>query len=103
MELYPNLIYASGHDHSLQYIQKNKAHYIVSGSGSHTSHVQDGKYSEFTASKVGFARLDFYASGRVNLKLIQSDTSEVETIFQRDLFVKPYISSPNAANFSLPD
>ena len=91
MEMYPNIIYASGHDHSLQHISKNDAHYVVSGSGSLTSFVKDGKYSEFTASIVGYARLDFHGSGLVKLKFISTEISNDEVIFEKELFNKPYI------------
>ncbi|MEQ9008448.1 MAG: metallophosphoesterase, partial [Ekhidna sp.] len=42
-----NVVYAAGHEHSLQFIQKDGHHFIVSGSGSKTTHVKKGKGSLF--------------------------------------------------------
>lgn len=95
MEMYPNLIYVSGHEHSMQYISKNSAHYVVSGSGSHTSHVQDGKYSKFTAAKVGYTRFDFYNSGDVKLQFISTESHKDEIVYETVLFNKPYNRKPD--------
>lgn len=55
---YPGLIYACGHEHNLQYIEKNRNHFIVSGSGSKVKYVvQNGKYLRFGAAKKGFFKL----------------------------------------------
>ncbi|MND77141.1 hypothetical protein D3C80_688080 [compost metagenome] len=55
---YPGLIYACGHEHNLQYIEKNSNHFIVSGSGSKVKYVvQSGKYLRFGAAKRGFFKL----------------------------------------------
>jgi hypothetical protein len=61
---HPGLIYASGHDHSLQYLYKDSVHYVVSGAGSQTTPVGRGKHTRFAASRKGFARLDFTAAGQ---------------------------------------
>jgi len=39
---YKNIIFAAGHEHSLQYHNKMNNHFIVSGSGCKTSHVRPG-------------------------------------------------------------
>jgi len=56
-EKYENLIYASGHDHNLQYIQREKQHYLISGSGSSSSYVRKGKRSVFSIAARGFIEL----------------------------------------------
>jgi predicted phosphodiesterase len=57
---HPNLIYASGHEHNLQYITKNDDHFIVSGSGSKTKYViQTGKHLQFGIKSKGFFKLRF--------------------------------------------
>ena len=63
---YPNLIYASGHEHNLQYICKNNNHFLVSGSGSKTKYViQSGKYLKWGMKCKGFFKLRFEPDGAV--------------------------------------
>jgi hypothetical protein len=66
---YDNLIYAAGHDHNLQYIKKDKQHYLVSGAGCKVNHVQAGDGAKFTHAHKGFMRLDFYYNGDVWLEV----------------------------------
>ncbi len=63
---YPKLIYASGHEHNLQYICKDRNHFIVSGSGSKTKYVvQSGKNLQFGIKAKGFFKLRFETDGSV--------------------------------------
>lgn len=55
---YSNLLYASGHDHSLQYHPVGGQHYVVAGAGTVTSYVRRGKSADFAYSHKGFARVD---------------------------------------------
>ncbi|MEO6538203.1 MAG: metallophosphoesterase [Ferruginibacter sp.] len=54
---HPNVIYVSGHEHTLQMIQDSSYNYIVSGSGSKTSRVSKSKNTLFASSDNGFATL----------------------------------------------
>lgn len=68
LSMYPNLIYAAGHEHNLQYICKNRTHFIVSGSGSKVKYiVQSGKYLKFGIKCKGFFKLRFDTDGSVYL------------------------------------
>ncbi|MEO1253622.1 MAG: BamA/TamA family outer membrane protein, partial [Bacteroidota bacterium] len=58
-----DVIYACGHEHSLQLIQREGHHFIVSGSGSKTSHVKKEKGSLFAKEEQGFAILDLERDG----------------------------------------
>ena len=64
---YPNLVYANGHENSLQYIRQDSVHYITTGSGAATSYVRHKKKSNllFGASQSGFSRLDYLTNGEV--------------------------------------
>ncbi|EOR95705.1 Surface antigen (D15) precursor [Arcticibacter svalbardensis MN12-7] len=73
---YSNLIYAAGHEHNLQYIRKNRNHFIVSGSGSKVKYVvQSGKYLQFGEKSKGFFKLHFAIDGTVYLSAWALDTS----------------------------
>lgn len=69
LDQHPDLVYASGHDHNLQYFRKKGAridqHYIVSGSGSKASYSANGRGSDFNYDKKGFSRVMYYKDGSV--------------------------------------
>jgi hypothetical protein len=56
-------IFAAGHEHNLQYWEKEGQTFIVSGSGSKENPVRAGDGALFAYAKRGFARLDFYEDG----------------------------------------
>jgi hypothetical protein len=58
---YPGVIYAAGHEHSLQHICRNNNHYIVSGSATKVQFLRPGKHALFGAARKGFFRMRFYA------------------------------------------
>ncbi|MBO6794041.1 MAG: metallophosphoesterase [Balneolaceae bacterium] len=65
-----DVIYVSGHAHTLQYHKKTKSkryntHYLVSGSGSKTDYVANGKGANFAYGGNGFMILKFYTDGSV--------------------------------------
>lgn len=73
---YPDLVYAAGHEHNLQYICKHHNHFIVSGSGSKVKYVvQDGKYLRFGEKVKGFFKLRYDPDGAVYLSAWAVDMS----------------------------
>jgi hypothetical protein len=64
------LVYASGHDHSLEVIRRGpNRYYLVSGSGmeDHQASVRVGDSTAFASAKPGFIRLDVLKDGRVRI------------------------------------
>lgn len=57
---HPRLLYASGHDHSLQYHRVGNIRQVLAGSGTVKSYARPGKTADFVYTHEGFARLDFY-------------------------------------------
>lgn len=86
-EDYPGLIYASGHDHSLQYTLEDSINYIVSGAGSKTAHVKKAKGGDFSIAKKGFGELVFLNEGRVLLNFfeVSSANKDGEVVFSTSL------------------
>lgn len=58
-------IFASGHEHSLQYIERSGQSFIVSGSGSKKSPARLGDGSHFSYGAPGFSELLVYEDGSV--------------------------------------
>lgn len=69
-----SLIYASGHEHTLQ-VLKGISHnlYLVSGFGTsgHREGLQTGDKTLFAASYPGFMQLDFFSDGRIKLNVFK--------------------------------
>ncbi|MFT5144980.1 MAG: hypothetical protein ACI80V_000019 [Rhodothermales bacterium] len=64
------LIYASGHDHSLQHFPVGKVDYLVSGSASRPEFVAEGRGADFTTSEPGFLELEYRSDGSTLLRAI---------------------------------
>jgi hypothetical protein len=68
------LVYATGHDHTLQYFPVREGtttqHHLVSGSASKSSYVTGGRGAAFTASDKGFLVLTYYDDGSARLDAI---------------------------------
>jgi hypothetical protein len=74
----PPLIYAAGHEHTLQLITDDSPRYhVVSGTGNygHVSAVRRLPGTLFAASRGGYVRLEFERDGRVRLGMIVVDRS----------------------------
>ncbi|MCG6187287.1 BamA/TamA family outer membrane protein [Maribellus maritimus] len=95
LEKYPNVIYAAGHEHNLQYFQADSLHHIVSGGGGEGTFIAEReKEADFAAQSVGFAQLSFYKNGDVWLQFFspQNNGSE-KLLFNKKLYSKPLFSS----------
>jgi len=64
---YPNIIYAAGHEHNLQFFKEGNLNHIISGSGCKTQHVKPGRGGDalFSDKEKGFARVNYYTNGEV--------------------------------------
>ncbi|UYZ64163.1 metallophosphoesterase [Hymenobacter weizhouensis] len=84
---FPNIIYAAGHDHNLQYFHYRGGHYLVSGAGSKTAFVQKGGRATFVHEHKGFFSLDFYAGTDVWLRALEpgAETGSGSEVFRLKL------------------
>lgn len=97
-----DLVYISGHEHSLQYISRDSLHYVISGAGSKSSAITGGKGSEFYRQTKGFARLQYHTDGRVNLTMY--DGLIQKPVFDKELYQKQVeIPSDNHLDFDFHD
>ena len=74
------LIYAAGHDHSLQVLKGNSTDYLlVSGAGSSNklSGVTDGDNTSFAHEYTGFMVVDFLENSHVLLRVVEPDAKGI--------------------------
>ena len=88
---YPNIIYASGHEHTLQILEGiNNNIYLISGFGTsvHINNVSYGDKSILSVLSPGFMQLDFLSDGKIRLGVYTvSENSELaEEAFSTWLF-----------------
>ncbi|MEM8893151.1 MAG: hypothetical protein AAGC88_01155 [Bacteroidota bacterium] len=100
-EEYPNTVHAAGHDHSLQLFQKNNVHYIVSGSGSKTTHVKKNGKAEYAASKNGFVIVDYFDNGDIVSEYWTVDEKHPngELALKKTLGNRPYVEPETIEEF----
>ncbi len=82
------VIFASGHEHSLQYINNEGLKQIVSGSGAKVSSASLGKYGEFSYPGQGFAVLDVYKDGSSNVRYFGNKDGEPTIVYQTKVHSK---------------
>jgi hypothetical protein len=81
-----SFIFAAGHEHTLQYFEKDKQHFIVSGAGSKRSPAKTGNGASFAYGQYGFTQLDFYEDGRVYMKFWAAYKDKAgEIVYQKQI------------------
>jgi len=92
---YPNVIYAAGHEHNLQYFLKDSLHHIISGAGGDASYIaRKKKETDFAYQNAGFNKLSFYSNGDVWMEFISMNNESVrEVVFRKKLFNKAIFDS----------
>ena len=67
------VIFASGHEHTLQYIKENNIPQIVSGSGAKNGVARVLNGSQFATGEMGYAVLDIYTDGSSQVRYFGAD------------------------------
>ncbi len=73
-----SFIFASGHEHSLQFINRSDQAFIVSGSGSKKTATKLGEGGEFSYGAPGFSELIVYEDGSVWVQFWTTDDQNVD-------------------------
>ncbi|WP_438424024.1 metallophosphoesterase [Aquimarina macrocephali] len=82
------IVFVSGHEHSLQYINSDGLKQIVSGSGSKVSSVSLGKDGLFAYPGQGFAVLDVYKDGSSNVRFFGNENGHPKLVYQTKVHEK---------------
>ncbi len=82
-----SIIYASGHEHNLQYFNGVSQNFIVSGSGSKSTHAAPGGKAGFTYAGQGFSTLNYYRDGSIWMTMWAADeeNSAGEMVFRTQI------------------
>jgi len=80
------VIFASGHEHNLQYIEKNNLKQIVSGSGSKASGVKKSNESNYAFAALGYVVLDVFTDGTTQVNYIQTNDVDDKVVFTKEVF-----------------
>ena len=80
-----NIIFASGHEHTLQLIKDTGYYYIVSGAGSKATRVSPNKHKLFGSDKYGFATIEVSKNKNVNTTFYTVDSNKVTKAFSQDI------------------
>lgn len=76
------VIFASGHEHTLQYIKENNIPQIVSGAGAKNGVARVLNGSQFATGEMGYAALEIYADGSSQVRYFGADdTNNEEFLF----------------------
>lgn len=90
-EKYPNVVYAGGHEHSIQYFKTRNVPTIVSGSGCKTQHMKEGGNQQiFGHEAKGFAVANYYENGEAWVEFWEpvGDGSKGEMVFRTQMYTK---------------
>lgn len=83
------LIYASGHDHNLQYIffddERSYQHYIVSGAATRTSYAKSADAPNFAIQQRGFSVVHYYK----NSIWVEFWSESGERIYEAEIAISP--------------
>ncbi len=82
---YPNVIFVSGHEHTLQMIKDSTRNYIVSGSGSKSSRVSKSRNTLYASSSEGFVTLQVSTNKNVRASFFEVDGDSVTNAFTENI------------------
>lgn len=80
-------VFASGHEHSIQYIERDSQVFVVSGSGSKRTAVRNGNGSDFSYAQYGWARINYYEDGSAWIEywVPEGDGEEGKIVFRKKI------------------
>ncbi|MFT7071400.1 MAG: hypothetical protein ACJAX3_000370 [Patiriisocius sp.] len=84
---YGRIVFASGHEHTLQHHEKDGLIQILSGSGSKESAASLGKDALFTTGAQGFAIMTVFKDGSSWVRyFIKGENNKPKLVFQKELY-----------------
>ena len=81
-----SLVFVSGHEHTLQYIEKERIKQIVSGSGAKESFAQLSNNGLFSYGKQGFASLTIFKDGSSWVSMYGEENGQAKHLFSKEIY-----------------
>lgn len=78
-----NVIVVSGHDHNLQYIEKDNIKQIISGAGSKSEAAKAIYPNDFSYGRNGYARLAVYENGAAKISFYGNENDKEKLIYEQ--------------------
>ncbi len=83
---HPNLIYATSHEHSMEYRKVDSTHQILSGSLGPKKYIRNKPKTEFASNYPGYARINIYDNGEVWTEFWAQEGESVRVVYRQKLF-----------------
>ncbi|TNJ45197.1 metallophosphoesterase [Tamlana fucoidanivorans] len=81
-----NVIFVSGHEHTLQYIENKGIKQIVSGSGAKESFAEIGENGLFSSGEQGFAELTIFKDGSSWVRFFGAENGNPKELFTTEVY-----------------
>ncbi len=91
---YKKVVFLSGHDHNMQYLEQDNTIQIISGSGSKTSATRLGNTTGFSYGHKGYAYIDFFEDGSSHIQYIATDDKEDRLVYEKEIFKALKVKEP---------
>lgn len=84
------VVFAAGHEHSLQFHKYGDINHIVSGTGCKDSYVAKGNGALFSVEKEGFVKINYYSNGEVwsEFWIAEKNGEEGKLVFRNPLYAQ---------------
>lgn len=80
-----DVIFVSGHDHNLQYIERGNIKQVVSGAGSKSEPARAVKDTDFSYGGLGYALIEAYENGRSLVKFYGNENGKEVFLFEKEI------------------
>ncbi|HLF52621.1 metallophosphoesterase [Flavobacterium sp.] len=97
-----NIIVVSGHDHNLQYIEKDNIKQIISGAGSKSEAAKTVFPNDFSYGGNGFATVTIYENGAAKVSFYGEENNNAKLLFEQSILNVASITSPQEFPASFP-
>ncbi|MCH4551625.1 metallophosphoesterase [Aestuariibaculum lutulentum] len=81
-----NIVFVSGHEHTLQYIEHDDIKQIISGAGSKESYAALGDDGLFSYGKLGFAVYTVFKDGSSHVQFYSSEGGTAQLLYQKEVY-----------------
>ncbi|MRX37962.1 metallophosphoesterase [Flavobacterium sp. LC2016-23] len=95
-----NVIVVSGHDHNLQYINRENIRQIISGAGSKSEAARATGANDFSYGGNGYATLTLFKSGDAKVNFFGKENQKEKLLFEHEIIKAKEINwAANSTNF----